>query len=728
MKKVALFLLSIIIIFSVGRTFAAGTTQNNFPVAKPGLKLIYILNQNNPPASVVRKIELNVGALEKIDGKEYQWLQLKNTKVNKKIFAVWLLVSGYPSVDVKSAQKMTARYILENSSIATIEFNDTNGGVVLPNNGVWQYLLPRNKQSETPLKSAVKAEKSVKYLGLSYKLEKQQQGKVPSPPATTRIISLTPDLLIGVPHNKKIKNEKRRYDESDYEYVPLTKKNYFEMIENGINVFYVNPEQAQWIKNENVYYWGIGGKDINYPESLYRSNYVGPAIFFDEPMVHTRDYALKPKFKENPALRKSITPTGYFEAFKKEFYKAKYEGYPASLIKGLTARKDVDLGEMNFLQQNIYSWETMPSSALYQLSEGKGKTPYAMVFETPGRFGARRVLPELDMSFNCQILVDDPKNLIDMINAFLRGAARETDKEWGISIYGQVMRSEAFWYMTHAYDLGATLFFFWDNYRLAAVPYNEYLALAKNLREHAKNFPNRNLKILKHSAEVALIIPPGYNLGHVKMGIGNIGGLPELNMERTNKKGVKYRDIMSNFYIEVERCIRLGIQYDAYWNLPGLNLKGYREIVTIREDGKVEIEENGKTKILNSGRMPQRPGGVLPQLSVNVKTGNAKAPCAVTAVAEVAEGSAPLYYTQGAGKDGVYRNTYVLWELYGSQEEDYTDFWSDRWNVKVTEKDKSAVVTIKFSIEKAGNYRLKVSTCDLAGRTKVVWKDIKIVK
>ena len=40
---------------------------------------------------------------------------------------------------------------------------------------------------------------------------------------------------------------------------------------------------------------------------------------------------------------------------------------------------------MKFLQQNLYVWETMISSAAYQLSEGNTKTPAAIVFEPPGR-------------------------------------------------------------------------------------------------------------------------------------------------------------------------------------------------------------------------------------------------------------------------------------------------------------------------------------------------------
>jgi len=496
------------------------------------------------------------------------------------------------------------------------------------------------------------------------------------------------------------------------------------MIEHGINVFNVNSEQLKWIEKEDVYYWGIGGEDISYPESLYRSNYLGQALFIDEPMVHTRDHALRPKFKTDPSLRLSINPQLFFEEFKKEYHKAKYEGFAVQLLKGLSRRPDVDIGDMDFLQENVYSWETMVSSALYQLSEGDRSAPSAMVFEPPGRFGAKRVLPELNMCFDCQIPVGDPAHLIGMIKGFLRGAARLTGKEWGISIYGQVDRSDASWFMTHAYDMGATHFFYWDTYQLAAVPYNEYLSLSRHLRDYAGNFPKRDLIKLNHAAEAAILIPPGYNLGHVKMGIGNLSGLPELNMERTNSHGIKYRKIMSNFYTEIERCIRLGIEYDLFWNLVDLESEGYREIIIIREDGKVEIVKNGQRFMFDSARTPERPEGEAPQLSVELKSVHGKTPGTFQACATVTPGSAPVYYTQGANKEGVYLNSYVLWELYGPGEEDYTDFWNERWDVSVTEADNTASVELEFTIDQPGTYRLRTSTSDAAGRSSVVWKEI----
>ena len=59
------------------------------------------------------------------------------------------------------------------------------------------------------------------------------------------------------------------------------------------------------------------------------------------------------------------------------------------------------------------------------------------------------------------------------------------------------------------------------------------------------------------------------------------------------------------------------------------------------------------------------------------------------------------------------------WHLARPEEDDYTDFWNDRRNVSVTEKDNSATIEHKFKIDQPGNYRLKVSASDLAGRSKV---------
>lgn len=699
----------------------------NNPLGEPGLKLTYRHPTGNKlPASVVRTLELHIGTTEQKNGIALQWLQMTATKENGETYALWLLCSDYPAKELNVAQANVLRYILQEGDLKAVEFRHKKTGMaILPSTGAWQFLLPRPEAGKDPFENLTE---KIHCLGHAYHLVNQEQSTIPTIPQDLHTILLSSDLLTGVPHNMRQKDETRRYDESDYELIRLLKGDYQEMITAGLNCFRVDAQQVKWIEHSNVYYWGIGGEDVLYPEGLYRSNYIGPALFFDEPMVRTRDHVVKPKLRKDPNLRKTLTPEKVLEDFKKLYHETKYEHSPTALLKGLAKRDDVDIGDMEFLQQNMYTWETMVSSALYQLSEGEGGPPYAMVFEPPGRFGTRRVLPELNMCFDCQIPVDDPKNLASIIFGFLRGAAGITGKEWGTSIYGAVDRADTFWFLTHAYDLGASLFFYWDSYQLACVPYNEYLAMTRHLQAHARNFPNRDMEKLKKAAEVAILLPPGYNLGHVYLGRGAFWGIPELNLDRTNQYGVTYRRVMSNFFTEIERCLRLGVAFDLFWNLDNLNVTDYREIVTVKEDGKVDVLKNGKKSVLETARTPMRPAGKPPQLSVEVSPMDKDETTEVTARAKVTPGSAPIFYTQGADKNGIYHNQYVLWELFGPEEEDYHYLRQETWQVSVSENNSIAEIEINFTLSKPGNYRLRAATCDVAGRSTVVWKEIYFVK
>src|SRR6185436_6720491 len=177
---------------------------------------------------------------------------------------------------------------------------------------------------------------------------------------------------------------------------------------------------------------------------------------------HTRDYIIQPRFTNDPPSRQSVTPAVMFEAFRHYFRETIQRGTPWSFATSLRARPDVDLGTMHFPQPNLYSWETMIASAAWQLTAEPRGGPGAIVFEPPGRLGSRRTLPEMNMAYGCQLPPTDPANLAGVIFGFLRGAARATDQDWGVSIYGAVDRADAPWLLTHAYDLGATHFFFWD--------------------------------------------------------------------------------------------------------------------------------------------------------------------------------------------------------------------------------------------------------------------------
>jgi hypothetical protein len=225
---------------------------------------------------------------------------------------------------------------------------------------------------------------------------------------------------------------------------------------------------------------------------------------------------------------------------------------------------------------------------------------------------------------------------------------------------------------------------------------------------------------------VAILVPQGYNLGHVFLGKGILWGVGELNLERLNPAGVKYRVVMSNFFQEIERCLQMGIAFDLLWDMPGIQLTGYREIVRVRENGKVQVEENGKRTELNAPRSAKRANGVPPRLEVTMAGKSGPNALEITAKARVVEESAPVYYTLGADTEGVYHNARVAWELYGPGDEDYLFLRPD--NLKPIVRDAGSATEIESSmrLKRPGNYRLRAATVDLAGRTTVVWRSFSV--
>ena len=700
-------------------------TRKVYPLGKPRQMATYQHeSEGSLPNAVVKTLTVAIGSVEEKAGVPYQWICLRATKISGEKFAAWLLSESVPSADLKVSRAATYRYILQIGDDTPLEFRDRfTGEPVLPGLGAWQYLFPKSTDKTT---QSNLFPQTVKYLGHTYRLMHISDSTESDAPPDTELLSLRPDALIGPPSNTRQVDETRRYDMSDYEIKPLTEVDYDEMIAAGINCVRVDAEQVEWVKNRNVFYWGIDAATLGYPECLYRSNYLGPALFMDEPAVCTRDHVLRPKLEEDSAFRKAVTPQLAFEAFQDYFHTAKYDGAPTRLCKGLEAHPDVDLGDMQFLQRNLYTWETMISSATYQLSEGNTEMPAAIVFEPPGRVGTMRTLPEMNMTYGCHIPIDNPKNLASILYGFLRGAARQTDKNWGMSIYGQVHRADAFWLQTHAYDLGARHFHYWDNYQLACVPYGEVLALSRNLSAHVESHPHRKLDALRKAAEIVILLPPGYNLGHVEMGRGNLWGVGELNLERPNREGIKYRTVMHNFFTEIERAIRLGIAFDLIWDLEGLKLSDYREIVRIREDGKVEVHEGSETTLHEGARTPTRPTGTPPILTVDVSIPQTDIPLEVRACATITKGSASVYYTRGADASGIYNNEVVLWELFGPEAEDYRFLNREHSEICIDQTETIAEVKIRFSLKRPGNYRLRAATVDMAGRTAVEWETISI--
>lgn len=703
----------------------AQDTPTDPPLGAVGTKATYLLDSPEPPrATTVRQLIVSLGLVETRAGRAVQWLELDATKADGKRFRVWALASAYPQPSATVAAANLARYVFQEGDATPREYvHRYTGGAVLPPTGAWEFLWPR--PAADGFRDGVIAPR-VTWLGHTYALASSDRAGRAAVPTEPRRMELLPDVLVGASSNRRTRDDVRRYDGSDYETARLTRDDYERMIRAGLNCFRVDTEQAGWLADEPVFVWGIAGQDVPFPECLFRSSWLGASLYLDEPAVVTRDTILRPRLEKEPTFRKSITPQIAFHEFTNHFHETVAKGAPWSLINSLRARSDTDLGTLSFPQRNLYSWETTVAAAAWELTAEKGDGPAAIVFEPPGRVGARRTLPEMNMAYGCQISPDNPAHLADVIFGFLRGAARAADKDWGLSIYGGVDQANAPLLLTRGYDQGAKYFFFWDNYQQACVPFGECLALAQHLQTHAAGSSVRDHGRLKRAAETAILLPPGYDLGHVHMGRGILWGLGELNLERTNRFGVKYRAVMGAFFTEIERCLRLGTRFDLLWDLKGLKLDDYRDVARVHEDGRITVLANGRQTQLAGPRVPARPDGPPPGLTVELADGVERGPRNITARARVAEQASPVYYTTGRDGKGVYNNARVLWELYGPEAEDYRALLPIGANPRATFDGRNAVIELEFRVEKPGRYRLRAATTDLAGRSTVVWREFNV--
>ena len=594
--------------------------------------------------------------------------------------------------------------------------NMFTGEAVLPVAGFWKYQIPRAESEE---EAGVVFPKRVKYLGLPMDLQDSGIGQVFSIPKVTRL-ELPCDLEIGSKYSssEKDKYATRRFDRVyvPEDFGPFERTDYPERLAAGQTNFNILESHKDLVVRSPVFYMGIGGKAVKYPETLYHSNYLGMgADYLDEPAARTTSYEVGPELRDNPEKGRDITPEYMYERFKEVFRGDIYDRRPTWLINGLKERDDVDIGDMSLLQANIFTWEVPIASAAYQLKAEPDGPPSAVVYES--RICTSRDLPFIDSVAGIQIPTNDQKALLDMTVAMLRGAARTTGKKWGFSVYAEQAVGEIHSALKYAYDCGSSHFLFWTGH----IPYVEQLAYSRFIRDYAEAHPDRDMASLRRAAEVIILTPPGYN-GYNYIIEDRLWRMPALNLERRNEFGLKYRDVMHRIGMEIERCYRLGICYDLTWDIPGLDLSGYREVVRVKTDDTVEVtKQDGTIEVFSQSRPVERPQGEAPQLAIALSPANGSAPLLVTATAEVKEGSAPVRFTPWHDDEGVWRNQKVIWELYGPEDWDYRTFHY-RGNPKHT----PTYPSISFRLEKPGTYRLRASVVDLAGRSTVVWKEIEV--
>ena len=257
-------------------------------------------------------------------GQVAQWWQLearaKPEQDAPPLFVLRALTSADPLA--RGAAPQFYRYILRIPDLnETLEYKDSHSGNALlpPWKDFEKWFVPHateatRRQSDMP--------ESCELLGHILTLTHVNPNEPWQPWTDAKLLELDREMLVGTGRNFKDKEGHRLPQtpkRQNYTYIPFVEDDYRVMFEAGMNIFTVSPEQEQFVRAQPVFYWrGAEGKPpLRYPADLYRSNYVGPVMFMDEPailMVGDKNVngALR-HFSEAAALIEKRTLTSYLE-------------------------------------------------------------------------------------------------------------------------------------------------------------------------------------------------------------------------------------------------------------------------------------------------------------------------------------------------------------------------------------------------------------------------------
>jgi len=384
---------------------------------------------------------------------------------------------------------------------------------------------------------------------------------VPAEPINdATVLPLRPDLLVGTSRNFKDDGKGRPSPTADYHYIPFTDADYDEMIDAGANYFGVQGDQVDWVRHRPVFYRGPGA----FPEDWYRSNYMPIAMFSDEPMVR-----LSWQLDIPPQLSHPQQMASFLESRVRHIYATIHDLAPIQRVfptpLGLSTRDHI----------HTPTWETEYQTAFYQLAGGAAGIVHEgrYVREGYGWHPTALFGPGLEVT---------PREMLQCVYAFLRGAARAFDGDWGTSIYGQSdpnLRVEA---LTLAYDMGAKYLWFWTSDHDHHMPYPDQLALTRALIAHADAHPRDGLDRLRDRARVGIVFPAGYTLSW-----GDMFNQPTLGFERINHTGTAYREVVAAAMWEGVLCAKQGVSFDFTVDHAGLADLGYEELRIVGEDASV---------------------------------------------------------------------------------------------------------------------------------------------
>ncbi|MBD3183647.1 hypothetical protein GF312_15255 [Candidatus Poribacteria bacterium] len=522
-----------------------------------------------PPFKIV---DIVYGPREKVENQEMIWWQMSVRAESDNKMPLFMIRALTTHDPLSSAEQMPQfhRYLLYiPETEETLEYRNVNTGkALLP---VWkdfhQYFVPRRAKGSYVQKGLPE---TLEYMGHVLTLHFPGKNIPWGDWDDAKVLELDPELLVGTGRNFKDSEGHRLPQEPErqnYDYIKFVEEDYKTMIDAGINLFTISPDQQEFIIDEPVFYirQPEGDPSLRFPADLYRSNYLGSVMFMDEPaIIMVGD--------EN--IHKDLMYFSDAAAVLKKRVKERYycgSNYSAFKLETSLKNMGVNLGDMRLEQYDYPAWETLYDMAFYEVeAEVNG-----VVHE--GRYQLKP-FDEAVAKWADTPRQHTTEELLRYHFAFLRGGARAFDKYWGTSIYGQCDPDISPEAIKLAYDMGARYIWFWTSDHEHHMPWPEQLELVKTLRKHESENPRQSINGPKKELDTAIVIPYGYFLS-----LGNLWWVRSLDEEGKSEASQRYDKIMQRSIKAIHNAMDRGDDFDILVD-DGREIQGYRRIIYINHD------------------------------------------------------------------------------------------------------------------------------------------------
>jgi hypothetical protein len=403
-------------------------------------------------------------------------------------------------------------------------------------------------------------------LGQILTLESASPGEWPAWPVPKRLV-LDREVLIGNSRNFKDAEGHRlpqTPQPTEYTYVPFNADDYRSMINAGMNLFTVGADQQQWVQDEPAFYTRVttGDPPVHYPADLYRANYLGTAMFMDEPAsVVTWDNtrgALFAHFADVTSLIEKRTRAMFYSS------DLNYGIYGTEKALG------VNFGDMRLAQTELPVWETQYDRTFY-LMQGGGT---GIIHE--GRYQLKDFNEKVARlaGGDCQFTA---REMLEYYYAWLRGGTRPFGKFWGTAIYGQcdpAIAPEAF---TLAYDMGARYFWFWSSDHGHHVPWLEQLELTRQFKRYVDAHSRRSIYLPQSKRDRVITIPNGWFVS-----LEDPVWMRGFDKDGKSGDSAVYRELQRKTLRAAQKSLKRGESLDITID-DGHEIAGYRKIQKIGE-------------------------------------------------------------------------------------------------------------------------------------------------